>query len=214
MGIAVEVRSAGIALVVVLACLLLLTGWANFAVMRERAFSHDRVEELPVVHACLVLGTSPHLVDGRPNRYFAYRMEAAGELYRAGKCAKLVVSGLRDVGYDEPREMKRALVTLGVPAADIVCDSAGVRTLDSVTRFALIFGQHSGIVVSQAFHNARAIYIARAHGVELSGYNARDVEAYDGLRTGLREILARVRAFIDVRLLHSQPQHGGEPIPI
>jgi SanA protein len=163
----------------------------------------------------LVLGTSKFVTGGKENLFYSYRIAAASQAYAAGKCAKVVVSGdNRHRSYNEPQTMKKSLIEQGVPAGDIYCDYAGSRTLDSVVRFKHIFGQSSGIVISQEFHNARAIYIGRANGMNLTGFNAREVPAYDAFSTKLREIFSRIRAVADVELLHSEPKHYGEKIPL
>jgi len=163
----------------------------------------------------LVLGTAKYLVGGGENLFYSYRIAAARDAYAAGKCAKLVVSGdNRHRSYNEPQTMKKSLIEQGVPADDIYCDYAGGRTLDSVVRFKHIFGQSSGIVISQEFHNVRAIYIGRANGIELTGFNAREVATYNAFRTKMREVFSRALAVLDVQLLHSEPRHYGEKIPL
>ena len=189
--------------------------YANVHILAYRQYTKNQVGELPVERACLVLGTSKFLVGGGQNLFYTYRIDAAKQAYAAGKCAKLVVSGdNRHQSYNEPQTMKKSLVEQGVPPDDIFCDYAGSRTLDSVVRFKHIFGQSSGIVISQEFHNARAIYIGRANGINLTGFNAREVSSYNAFRTKLREVLSRVRAVVDVELLHSEPRHYGEKIPL
>jgi SanA protein len=199
----------------VCALLAVLAVGANLYVLHYRRYSDNTLAALPTERACLVLGTAKFLVGGGKNLFYSYRIEAAQQAYAAGKCAKLVVSGdNRHRSYNEPETMKKSLVELGVPPRDIYCDYAGGRTLDSVVRFKHIFGQTSGIVVSQEFHNARAIYIGRANGIKLTGFNAREVTAYNSFRTKLREVFSRILAVIDVEVLHSEPRHYGEKIPL
>ena len=189
--------------------------YANLLVLHYRQYTKSRVEDLPVERACLVLGTAKFLVGGGENLFYSYRIAAARDAYAAGKCTKLVVSGdNRHKSYNEPQAMKKSLIDQGVPAGDIYCDYAGGRTLDSVVRFKHIFDQSSGIVISQGFHNARAIYIGRANGIELTGFNAQEVTAYNTFRTRLREVFSRILAVLDVELLHSEPRHYGEKIPL
>lgn len=187
--------------------------YANLKVIGFEELSFGNVAELPVEKACLVLGTSKYLSSGRENLFYTFRIAAAKQVYAAGKCSVIVVSGdNRRKDYNEPEAMKQSLVKQGVPADRIYCDYAGGRTLDSVIRFKHIFGQTSGIVISQQFHNARAIYIGEGHGIELTGFNAREVGAYGGLRTKVREVLSRVRAVADVEILESEPRHYGEAV--
>ena len=197
------------------AAFVCFVAYANLLVLSCRQYSESRVEKLPAERACLVLGTAKFLVGGGENLFYSYRIAAARDAYAAGKCAKLVVSGdNRHRSYNEPQTMKKSLIEQGVPADDIYCDYAGGRTLDSVVRFKHIFGQSSGIVISQEFHNVRAIYIGRANGIELTGFNAREVATYNAFRTKMREVFSRALAVLDVQLLHSEPRHYGEKIPL
>ena len=93
--------------------------------------------------------------------------------------------------------MTLALIEKGVPANVIYLDYAGFRTLDSMIRAKEIFGQNEFIVVSQEFHNQRAVYIARQNGINAYGYNAKDVNKQAGLKTNIREYFARAKVFID-----------------
>ncbi len=188
---------------------------SNLAVERCGVRVHHSIETVPTRKTGLLLGTS-RTVAGRPNLYFRYRIEAAAQLYRAGKIEKIIVSG--DNGrhsYNEPRDMKQALIAAGVPAEAITADYAGFRTLDSVVRAHRIFGQKEFTVISQEFHCNRAIYIAQRHGLDAIGFAARDVSFRpEFYRNRFREILARAAAVLDTRLLGRQPKFGGEPIPL
>lgn len=156
------------------------------------------INRIPTRKVALLLGTVPKLRDGRRNLYFDYRIGAAAKLYRQGKVRYIIVSGDNSSNdYNEPDVMMAALVEQGVPTNKIIADYAGLRTLDSVLRARDIFGQESYIVVAQAFHNERAVYLARAHGIQAFGYNAPDVHRYAGLKTKIREYFARVKMFYD-----------------
>ncbi|MGB5231304.1 MAG: GNAT family N-acetyltransferase [Desulfoprunum sp.] len=134
---------------------------ANIAVNNYSRFTYDTIDDIAPAYSVIVLGTSKKLRNGRENQYHNNRIKAASKLYLANKCKKIIVSGdNRKVGYNEPRDMKNDLVLSGVPEQDIICDYAGRRTLDSIIRYKEIFGQTAGIVVSQKFHNNRAVNIA------------------------------------------------------
>ena len=79
--------------------------------------------------------------------------------------------------------MKAELVKNGIPDSLIYLDYAGFITLDAVMRARVIFGQNSFIVISQKFHNERAVYLARKFGIDAFGYNAKEVQAYKGFKT-------------------------------
>ncbi len=171
------------------------------------------VKSVPEAPVAVVLGTSARVADGRANLFFLPRMEAAAALFKADRVKALIVSGDNGTqNYDEPTEMKRVLVQMGVPEAKIVCDYAGFRTLDSVVRAKEVFGQQKVIFVSQRFHNARAIYLAKALGIEAWGLNAADVPVKLSVKTFLREKLACVKAMLDVNVLGTRPKFLGEKV--
>lgn len=171
-------------------------------------------DSIPYNPTGLVLGTIPKLKDWRPNLYFEYRMDAAAALYKAGKVKYLIISGDNHRNdYNEPEEMKKALLARGIPRKALYLDYAGLRTLDSVMRAKEIFGQDSLTVISQRFHNERAIYLADAFGIHAIGYNAKDVSLSKGYKTQIRELLARVKVFIDL-FTSKQPKYLGEKISL
>ena len=171
--------------------------------------------EVPDGRIGLVLGCSRYLSNGRENLYFKFRIEKAEELYRTGKVEYLIVSGDNSrKDYDEPTQMKNALIERGVPEAVIYCDYAGFSTLDSVVRAKEIFQQSELVVISQEFHIKRAIYIGESCGVDLVGYVARDVSGSGGLKTKLREYLARVKTVLDLHMLGREPVYLGEAVVI
>lgn len=181
--------------------------------VRERLYSDP--DEVPAMKTALVLGTSRYRPGGRINLYFRYRLEAAAMLLERGTVRYLLVSGdnARD-NYNEPAEMKKALMEMGVPGEKIILDYAGFRTLDSVVRCSEVFGQERFIIVSQRFHNERALYIARRFGIDAVAFNARDVAGSSGLKVRLREYFARVKAVLDLHVLGTGPRFLGEAVVI
>ena len=167
---------------------------------------HHSVEELNPAKAGLVLGTSRLLPGRSPNPYFDNRIEAAARLFASGKVEYLIVSGNQSQGgrptggYDEPSDMRDALIAKGVPAGRIYRDYAGFRTLDSVLRAKSVFGQNRVIVVSQHFHLARALFLASRHGLIFDGLEATAVPWRYDIRTKLRVLEARMRAVLDAAL--------------
>ena len=113
----------------------------------------------------------------------------------------------------DKEEMKKALIAAGIPDQRIILDYAGLRTLDSVVRAHLIFGLERFTLISQQFHNERAIYLAQQSHLQAIGYNAQDVSAYAGFKTNLRELLARVKVFVDI-VTNKAPKHLGEKVKI
>lgn len=193
----------------------LFLGATNLWVMGYGTSTTDSLAQLPAEYACLVLGTHKTVASGRKNLFYEYRMVAAAQVYQAGKCQKIVVSGAKPTpAYNEPEEMKHSLIALGVPESAIVCDGAGLRTLDSVLRFKRTFGQSSGIVISQAFHNARAIYLGAHHQLRLTGFNAQELAAHQALMTRIREVFSKARAVLDIWVFQSEAQDYGLPIAL
>ncbi len=162
----------------------------------------------------LVLGTSKKLIGGLPNPYYTFRIRAALELFQADKVDFILVSG--DNGttyYNEPQTFKNDLVKGGIPRDRIFLDYAGFRTLDSMVRAKEVFGLDSVTVISQQFHNERAIYLAEIKGLVAIGFNAEDISMEHGLKVQLREYLARVKVFIDL-LFKTEPKFYGERVEI
>jgi SanA protein len=198
-----------------LALMLLFTCWANYKIASSsKPYVFDDLNNVPAVETGLLLGTAKLLPNGYNNLYFQYRIDAALELFKAGKIKYIIISG--DNGreeYNEPEDMKDELINRGIPDSVIYLDYAGFRTFDSVIRAKKIFGQHKLISISQKFHNERMVFIARNNEIEAYGYNARDVKKSAGFRTNLREFFARAKVFLDM-LISREPKFLGEKIKI
>lgn len=188
---------------------------SNYRVYRvSEEYIYDDLNELPIINTALLLGTSKTVKNGRVNQYFDNRVTACLELYLSKKIKYILISGDNSrKEYNEPEDMKQALIQRGVPANRIYLDYAGFDTYDSVLRANKIFGQTQFIVVSQKFHNQRAVYIARRNGLKAFGYNAKDVVKMSGLKTKLREYFACVKAYLEV-LFGVDPYFLGEKIAI
>ncbi|MEX1189543.1 MAG: ElyC/SanA/YdcF family protein [Bacteroidia bacterium] len=171
--------------------------------------------QVPHARVGLLLGTSKYNRSGNPNLFFRYRIEAAAELFKTGKVDYLLVSGdNRTLSYNEPRDMRKALLKRGIPDSAIYMDFAGLRTFDSVLRCKQVFGQQSFIIISQRFHLERALFIAHNEDIQAVGFAARDVNDPSGWTSGLREVFARSRAVLDVYLLNTKPRFLGEPVQV
>ena len=187
-----------------------------FVEIRTAGKRYDNIKEIPYRRVGLVLGTSPRTIRGTTNYYFKYRIDACVKLYKAGKIKKILVSGDNLAKeYNEPRYMKNALMRQGIPESDIVLDYAGLRTLDSVIRSKEVFGLEDVTIISQGFHNARAVFIALHHGIDAIGFDAKEIKhTRTYLTYGIgREALARTKMFIDL-ILNKQPKFLGKKIKI
>jgi len=185
----------------------------NFWVVQSaRKWIFDDPAILPTNAVGVVLGTSNRLRGGQPNPFFNNRMEAAAELFKLGRVRHLLVSGdNRTPGYNEPEKMRQALIALGVPATAITLDYAGLRTLDSVVRAHEVFDQQQFTIISQENHLYRAVFIARYYHIEAVAFAAKPVPVRQGFRVALREMLARVKAVLDLYILDTRPRHLGDP---
>ena len=181
---------------------------------RASDFLYESSADIPKNKVGLLLGTSKYAEGGRINLFYKYRIDAAVELFESGKIDFILVSGDNSTtSYNEPSTFKDDLVARGIPENRIFLDYAGFRTLDSVVRAKEIFGQTSLTIISQKFHNERAIYLAKNHGIEAIAFNAKEVTGSYGLKTDAREYLARVKASMDL-LFNKEPKFLGEKISI
>ncbi|SFR63663.1 SanA/YdcF family protein [Maribacter stanieri] len=176
--------------------------------------TYTNTDTVPANRVGLVLGTSNRLTNGSPNPYYTYRINATIALYKARKIEFVLVSGDNgSIYYNEPNTIKKDLIKGGIPEHVIFLDYAGFRTLDSMFRAKFVFGLDKVTVISQKFHNERAIYIAKQKGLKAIGFNAQDISTSQGLKVQIREYLARVKVFIDM-VLNTQPKFYGATIEI
>lgn len=210
-----KLKSTIFILLILISLSLLFTWWANYKIANTaKPFVFDNVNDVPPVKTGLLLGTSKQLPNGYINLYFKYRIEAAVELFKAGKIKYLIISGDNSKeNYNEPLDMKNELISNGVPDSVIYLDYAGFRTFDSVIRAKKIFGQTKIIAISQKFHNERTVFIALQNGMVAYGYNSHDVSKSAGFKTNLREFFARAKVFMDM-LIDREPKFLGEKIQI
>ncbi|MCQ2287794.1 MAG: YdcF family protein [Muribaculaceae bacterium] len=168
---------------------------------------HDNVDDIKHETWGMLLGTPPKSrYTGRVNYFYKYRIEAVAKLYKAGKIDSVLVSGDEHSldGINEAIAMRNSLVARGVPIGIIKLDGKGFRTQASIDNTVNKFGIKSFIIISQKFHNERAVYLARhMKGVEVErvqGYNARSPHGKLSMITYAREYLARVKLFLDLLL--------------
>jgi SanA protein len=162
----------------------------------------------------LLLGTSKYKDKARKiiNQYYQTRIDAAVALYIAGKIDYIIVSGdSASIYYNEPELMKNDLIARGVPANRIYKDDVGLRTLDSILRCRDVFGQDHFTIISQDFHNERALFIANHKGMTAVAFNAKEGDGYMLVR--LRETFARVKMVYDL-VTNTQAKYYGERVNI
>ncbi len=161
---------------------------------------YDDVSEIPHRKVALLLGTSPIGRSGLPNQFFLRRIDATVKLYKAGKFDRLIISGAnRPEEFNEPEEMKAALVTHNVPDSIMTLDGKGFRTINSILWAKDVYGADSLMIISQQFHNERALFLTKCKGIEAVAFNAENTSSQRWrFLMFIRESLARVKAVFEV----------------
>jgi SanA protein len=177
------------------------------------AYCYPRLADVPARPVAIVLGALVHS-DGTPSGMLEDRLQTALELYRAGRVKKIIVSGDHGrTAYDEVNVMRRWLQDRRVAPQDIFMDHAGFDTYNTMARARQVFGVDSAIVVTQDFHLPRAVYLARAAGIDAVGLKADRFDYPNMWYHAVRESAARVKAFAEVQL-RLPPHYLGPQIPI
>jgi vancomycin permeability regulator SanA len=174
---------------------------ANLYLIRAAApLTAVNVESAPARPYAIVLGNRVFPGDV-PSAELAGRLETALALHRAGRAAKVIVSGRAAENYDEPRAMARWLEARGVAPANIVVDKGGHRTAATMAG-AVALGVRSALVVSQGYHLPRALYLARHAGNDAVGVAAASGRSgwWGTTRGFLRETAARAETVLEVAL--------------
>ncbi|MDA3900642.1 MAG: YdcF family protein [Spirochaetes bacterium] len=143
------------------------------------------------------------------------RVKTAVALYQAGKVEKLLMSGANHTkDYNEVAAMKHYAVRWGVSPKDIFLDYAGFSTYESMYRAEYIFGITDAIIVTQQFHINRSVYLAKNFNINATGIVA-DRRRYQYIRHyQAREVLARVKAWLETKVTRPLPKFLGDKIPI
>lgn len=196
----------GIIVILLAALAALLVPITMRVLMAPYLYASDAT--LPHTEVAIVLGAS---VEGNePSPILAERANAAIQLYEDGKVSKILVTGDNaTTNYDEVNPVQHYLLAAGIPPQDIFLDHAGFDTYSSVYRAKAVFGAQSAVVVTQDFHLPRALFTARALGLDAYGYNAGAASIWDYLR----EIPASAKALFDLAT-HRVPQYLGQPYPL
>jgi SanA protein len=186
-----------------------------WVILSTKNYVYHTTEEIPFNHVALVLGTSKYSSSGHSNLFFRYRMEASSRLYAAGKVKHFILSGDNSLSYyNEPQDMRKALLIHGIPDSAITPDYAGFRTFDSVVRSKKIFRQDSITIITQEFHAYRALFISNFYGMKAIAFATEPVPKGYSILTHMRECLARCKAVIDLYVLRKEPKFLGEEIDI
>ena len=188
----------------ILLCISLMLICNRIVVSNADGKTFSEIDSIRLTKVGLLLGTTPKArLNKVTNYFFIYRLDAAEQLYKAGKIEKILISGDENSldGINEPECMKDSLITRGVPASAIITDGKGLRTICSVVNANKVYGLKSFTIISQKFHNERAIYQAEHLGLDvenIQAYNAKDPKSRRAYLTTIREYFARVKMFIDL----------------
>lgn len=179
----------------------------------DRILTEAQAAELTDLDCIVVLGCLVRN-DGTPSHMLEDRLKRGVALYRQGIAPKLLMSGDHGtVDYDEVDAMKRYAVEAGVASEDVFMDHAGFSTYETVYRAKTIFGADKVVIVTQQYHLHRALYAARALGIDAYGV-AADYCSYSGQAVrDVREVLARGKDFL-MCIFKPEPTYLGETIPI
>lgn len=183
--------------------LALVLGCNIWIITTTRSQIFYEISSVPFSNDGLVLATGKLIEKGAVNQHFVRRIDAAAALYHAGKVRRLILSG--DKSHDEPMEMKRALLQRGVPASALVLDNYGLRTLDSVARARNVFRCGKLTIISERFHDFRALFLSRYYGIDAVAFAPADLSFRWMMRPMARECFARVKAVLDLYVLKTKP---------
>ena len=185
-------------------CLALMLVCNQIVVNNAEGKVFSDIDSIKYNKVGLLLGTTPQARIGRiTNQFFIYRIDAAEQLYKAGKIDQILISGDENSldGVNETECMRDSLMARGVPANAIILDGKGYRTIYSVININKVYGLKSFTIISQKFHNERAIYQAEHLGLDvenIQAYNAKDPKSRRAYLTTIREYFARVKMFMDL----------------
>ena len=190
--------------VVAIVCLALMLICNQIVVNNAEGKAFSEIDSIKYNKVGLLLGTTPQArITKVKNYFFIYRLDAAEQLYRAGKIEQILISGDENSldGVNEPECMRDSLVARGVPANAIILDGKGYRTINSIINANKVYGLKSFTIISQKFHNERAIYQAEHLGLDvenIQAYNAKLPKSRRAYLTSIREYFARVKMFMDL----------------
>lgn len=198
------------ALIFIIAMIFSLDYWIS---LKTEPDIYNDYDTLPYNTVGVVLGTSKYIKGGGINAFYKNRIEGAIDLYWLGKVDYLLLSGDNALmSYNEPITMKRDLLKAGIPETAIVLDYAGFRTLDSIVRANKVFDVNQFTIITQEFHCERALFIAQYQGIDAKCFAVPTPDNIHMVR--IREMFARLGAFVDLYILNKEPKYLGPMLPI
>ncbi|HQM88510.1 MAG TPA: ElyC/SanA/YdcF family protein [Exilispira sp.] len=157
------------------------------------------LNSLPDKDYGVLLGTSKYTKNGKINVFYKNRIDAAKDILINNKISRIIASGdNRNFRYNEPMKMQQDLVKSGISEDRVIIDPDGFRTLYSMLNIAKKYNIKEAIIVSQRFHLQRAIFIGKFLGLELIGYEAKNVSGMANIKIQVRERGARLKMIFDI----------------
>lgn len=199
-----------------LLALLIVTGSINFWMLSRYDYNAPPVfdvEQAQPLRVAIVPGAAVYK-SGRLSSTLLERLATALELYKAGKVEKILVSGNNQLVHNRESEVMRLwLIRHGVDQFDVQCDHAGFRTLDTCARAAQVWhlGNEKVYFITQRYHLPRTLYLAEAWGLQAAGVSANGGGGNTRRRDHVREFMARVKAWLDINILKTEPKFFGPP---
>ena len=180
-------------------CAIIYITFSNYFINRQsKNYIYDSTTKLPKVQYGLILGTSKYFKKGISNDFYDQRILAVLKLFADKKISKIIVSGTHEeLNYSEPLAIQKDLIQKGIPDSLIILDYFGDRTINSIANFRSHYKKDSVIIISQKFHNQRAVYLARKNNISAWGYNAREVKLSTSYKVLFRELFAKAIAIIE-----------------
>ncbi len=207
-------RFLKVIIIAAIICMVFVYGVDALVVARASGNIIDEAQAGNSRADCIMVLGAEVKPDGTPSKMLKDRLDKAIELYRAGAAPKLLMSGDDgQVEYNEVKVMCAYAVDAGVPEEDIFLDHAGFSTYESMYRARDVFGVSDLIVVTQKYHEYRALYIAESLGMDAAGICAEEVEYAGQEYRYFREILARDKDFLKC-IFKPEPTYLGDPIDI
>ena len=202
----IRIISCAIGIIAIL-CIAVIFVCNHLVISNAKGKAFSEIDSIKYKKVGLLLGTTPQArITKVKNYFFIYRIDAAEQLYKAGKIKYILISGDENSldGINEPECMRDSLVARGVPERAIFLDGKGYRTINSVINANREFGLKSFTIISQEFHNERALYQVEHLGLDIENiqaYNAQMPKSRRAYLTSIREYFARVKMFLDLLLV-------------
>ncbi|MCH5265513.1 MAG: YdcF family protein [Lachnospiraceae bacterium] len=182
------------------------------ASVADSIYTEEEVEAVPQVDCIMVLGAG--VKDGEPSLVLRDRLDRGIELYQQGISERILMSGDHGrTGYDEVHIMKQYAMEAGVPEECIFMDHAGFSTYESMYRAKEVFEVKSLAIVTQPYHEYRAVFAAQKLGLTAYGTPSKKTVYQGSWMLEVREMLARAKDFVWL-LVKPKPTYLGEKIPI